>query len=129
MKHSALEIELVNALHNFRSWLGQHDRGVLLGVTLSCIPLPPVAVIGFLVGCANYYLVKREKLQISEARLIGIGLFAAVINVTVISLLFLYIIQATSSIEWEAKLETLRMVPNWYLTFIDWFKGTHRKTI
>ena len=104
MEPSALEKELLNSLLNFRSWLRGHDRGVIIGCAISCIPLPPITLIGLIVGYANHIFLKNGKLDNYEKRLIKIGIVIGIVNLVIGLGLVIYLFKSASSVEWTSLL-------------------------
>jgi hypothetical protein len=92
MGQSALEKEVIAALLNFRAWLKSHDRGVLIGFAMGCVPIFPVTLIGFFVCIFNQYLLIRGVLGFYEKRLIKMGLLISVFNLFfgIVIIVFLY---------------------------------------
>lgn len=129
MSHSALEIELLSLLHNLHAWLKKHDRGVLVGVLLSLIPFPPILALALLIGFFNYFLLSKSKLDVSEKRLISIGLLIAIANLFFSSIAIYYLLHATMSIEWNEKFSIFRKIQEWYLNLFDSFKNSKRMVI
>ena len=75
---SALELELRNLLFRLRNWLFRHDRAVLFGVALCCVPFPPANLLGLGITVVNLLLVRAGRLDRSEVPLLlaGCGMVA-----------------------------------------------------
>jgi hypothetical protein len=118
MEPSALEKELISFLYNFRSWLRSHDRGVLIGVVISCIPIPPITLVGLLVGCANHYFQKNGKLGVYENRIIKIGLVIGIVNLVIgLGIVFL-LFKSASSIEWTSLLSLAKEQISYFFDYV-----------
>ncbi|MDP9097333.1 MAG: hypothetical protein M3N26_12405 [Pseudomonadota bacterium] len=65
-----------------------HDRGVLLGVVFSIVPIPPVALTGLIISLFNLRLLARGALPPSERRLIHLSIIAATVSFVVGAALF-----------------------------------------
>jgi hypothetical protein len=61
--------------------LRSHDRGVVIGLSLSIFPLFPISLVGFLVTLYNYYLIKINKLSKNEAAIVRKTLFLGIATV------------------------------------------------
>lgn len=104
MEPSALEKELLHSLYNFKSFLRAHDRGVIMGCMLSCVPVPPVTALGLLVGVANKHLLKKGKLDIYEKGLVRAGLWIGTVNLILGFLAVFFLFKLGSSVEWGSLL-------------------------
>ena len=119
MKQSAIEKELLAYTLNLKYWLRSHDRGVIIAVLMGCIPILPITVIGFLLCLFNSHLLKKNKLELSEKRLIRVGLIIAMINIILGSLLILYIFNSASEVDWK---NFLHPIDNLFSYFIEMIK-------
>ena len=105
MKNNALEKEVIQLLHTLKSNLSYHDRGVILGLIFSCIPLFPISLFGLLISLLNLYLFKKNKLELGELKLIKLAILIGVINSIFSLLLFVYIYSLVSNINWGSLIE------------------------
>jgi hypothetical protein len=74
MNESAIERAVQGKLLWLKRELPRHDRGIVLALALSAIPVPPAPIAGLLLGVANYVLWKRGNLPASEAPILKISL-------------------------------------------------------
>lgn len=80
MNESAIEKELRGWLVSFRFELSGHDRGVLLGLVLSCVPMQPMCGLGLLISLWNLKLWRNRKLELHEGKLIHVAVICALIT-------------------------------------------------
>ncbi len=80
MYRNALEDDFRIRLAKLRTIVHFHDRGVLLGVVFSVVPIPPVALVGLIIGLFNLRLLARRMLPESERQLVRFSLMAALIS-------------------------------------------------
>jgi len=74
MHGSAIEHEAREWIARLRVELRTRDRGVLLGLLLSVVPIPPVALMGIVIDALNLRLLTRGRLAASERRLVRFSL-------------------------------------------------------
>lgn len=74
MHGSAIEHEAREWIARLRVEIRTRDRGVLLGLLLSLVPVPPVALMGIAIDAVNLRLLARGRLAASERRLVRISL-------------------------------------------------------
>lgn len=79
MSESAIERAARGKLLWLKKELPRHDRAVVLALALSAFPIPPAAIIGLLLGVANYILWRKGKLPASEAKLIRLTLVLGIL--------------------------------------------------
>lgn len=132
MTQSAFEKEMDRAAATFSAWTRSHDRGVMLGLLLGGIPVPPINLAGLMLTSFNYYLLRVKKLDYREARLIRISALVAVISLT-ISVGALYaLVQAVSQAGDAGMLASLidwvreHLDPIWSLLFNKSHPGSSR---
>ncbi len=75
---SAIEKELANKLYELRHATANHDRGVVWGMVLSCIPVPPISILAIIISLINLNLIKDGKLKVEERGMIIKSLSIAV---------------------------------------------------
>lgn len=80
MRESAIERELRGLASNFKFGLHGHDRGVLIGLALACIPIPPMCVLGLLVTLWNLKLWKEGKLELHERNIICLSVICGFLS-------------------------------------------------
>lgn len=102
MHKSVLEQELARKFETFRSDLRHHDRAVLLGFIFSVIPLLPISIIGIFLSLMNFWLYQSGKLEISERRMIVIGIWIGLINIAVGVAVTYYAATKFGSINWDS---------------------------
>lgn len=66
----------------------QHDRGVVLGATLAFIPVFPACTIGLIMSVLNCLLIRKGRLDRSEASFVKAGLVAGFLN----SVIWVYVL-------------------------------------
>src|SRR5579859_7641187 len=88
MYGSAIEQEARERVARLRIELRTRDRGVLLGLLLSVVPVPPVALMGIAVDTINLRLVARGRLDVRERRLVCISLTLGVVSLALSIVLF-----------------------------------------
>ena len=134
MHHSAIELEILSMIKRFKSWRNGHDRGVVLGLMLSCIPFPPISILGLLVGLFNLLLIQNAKLSSFEKQLVWTGIAISVINSASIIFLIIMIINGVKNLDlWGSnffdyleRLYSLFGMPDWLHKFIDLRQQTNR---
>jgi len=72
---SSLEYEMQKLLFRLRNRLRDTDRAVVIGATLSWVPVFPACTIGLLISVANLYLIKSNKLDHKNYRTVLISVF------------------------------------------------------
>lgn len=80
MYRNALKDDFRVGLANLNTIMYGHDRGVLLGFIFSVVPIPPVALVGIVLGLLNLRLLARGTLPESERYLVRLSLVAALIS-------------------------------------------------
>jgi hypothetical protein len=136
MSHSALELELIGLSKKFSTWRKKQDRGVLVGVLLSCVPLPPVSLLGLVVGLANFFLIKTGRLIVNEKNLVLIGIATSLTNTVLASIFWVFIFHNAGFLisqlgmvsDFFAHLTLIPKIPNWLFDLIDSAKITRRET-
>lgn len=93
MPDNALQQELLKRLEQLRARIALHDRGVLLGVALSVVPVFPVPVFGLLIGMVNRALHRGGKLSSFDYALVKVGLVLAVVTTSFAILTAVWILQ------------------------------------
>jgi hypothetical protein len=83
VRKSALEDEFRRHSQNLRWQILAHDRGVLLAAALSCVPIFPAAAFGLALGLFNRSLLRRGRLEASEAVVVRRFLVVAAINTVI----------------------------------------------
>jgi hypothetical protein len=109
MNGSAIENELRYRAAAFGRALREHDRGVVIGLILSIVPIPPVAVTAIVINAINSHLLARGRLALRERRLIHVSLILSVANLLLsgflfagLALLAVHSIAAIVAIIWHA---------------------------
>ena len=72
---SELEKQVLDKVDRLKRGLPSYDRGVIIGLFLSCIPLLPACLIGSLVSGLNLYLLKKNKIETKNAKFIHAGIY------------------------------------------------------
>jgi hypothetical protein len=136
MSHSAIEIEFLKLIKNTRLWLKSHDRGVMFGVVLSSIPLPPISILGILVGMANLFLIETSRLNGYEKKLVWYGILIAIVNTILMIILTFQFFQIAKSMDLkiiqsalDQQITILEKIAQWYINWVEQFSGTKRETI
>lgn len=88
---SSLEDELQKLLFQLRNKLQATDRAVVIGATLSWVPVFPACTIGLLISLANLYLIKTKKLDHKSYRTVLVSASIALLF-TLIWIVAFYII-------------------------------------
>lgn len=88
MYRNVLEDDFRGKFAKLKSRLHGHDRGVLLGLVFSLVPIPPVALAGLVIGLLNHRLLTRGRLPESERQLVLFSLGAALVSFVVGAALF-----------------------------------------
>jgi len=101
MTQSAIERELLGFVQSIGAWVRRHDRGVVIGITLSVIPVPIVSFAGLLVGLFNLTLLKSGKLDKSETQGIATGIVLSLICTAGSAFVFCYVYGRISSMGWS----------------------------
>jgi hypothetical protein len=104
---SVLEEEVLRKLTEWKTTISVHDRGVILGIFLSCFPLFPVALAGLIISLLNYWLWKRGRLDIFELTAIRKGIFLGILNTTLGLLILTIALQHLLDIDWHQLSELL----------------------
>jgi hypothetical protein len=102
---NVLQRELLKWIAEIRARLAVHDKGVLLGVALSLVPVLPIAAFGLLIGLLNRFLHKAGKLSGYDYELVKKGLVIGVANTVIGLLLMLWVIHLVQSLEVPAALQ------------------------
>ena len=96
MTQSAIERFLFLKAKGLRFfWIGR-DRGVLIGLLFSAIPLPPAFLLGWLVDLIHLHLLRTRRLSAREKPLVLISTVLALLN-TVLRAWIAHQIWATTS--------------------------------
>ena len=101
MQQSAIEKEFLNAIKCLRSWIRGHDRGVIIGLMMSIIPIPPITVAGLILGFANLVLLKAGKLDPCERKVIRNGIVIGVLICALGIFLSFYLYDFTAAFHWR----------------------------
>jgi hypothetical protein len=80
MYGSAIEHETREWIARLRIEIRTRDRGVLLGLFLSVVPVPPVALMGIAVDTMNLRLLARGRLAARERRLVRNSLILGLVS-------------------------------------------------
>lgn len=88
---SAIEKELANRIYALRYATANHDRGVVWGMILSCIPVPPISILAIIISYINLNLIKAGKLKEEERGIIMKSLYLATAMLT-LGIIFVYMI-------------------------------------
>jgi len=129
MTSSALEREFQHGLIRLRDFFKSHDRGVLLGLIFGCIPLPPLALIGFFISLLNLWLWKNHKLNYDEIRIIRPALMIATLNILLGILVSHFVLTAVFGMDW---LHLLKQWQSWITDMLyslwpfNWFPHKQR---
>lgn len=105
---SAIEVELLGFLQNFKHRIQKHDTGVLFGVAMSCVPIPFISLIGLFVGLMNRHLVRSRKLDIFENGLISTGIIISLAVTTASFAAGIFIFSYLSHIDHESAVAILQ---------------------
>lgn len=123
MDKSAIEKELFDAALNLKSWINSHDRGVIIGVLMACIPLLPVTTLGLILCVFNKILLNQGKLNLYEAQLIKNGIIISIGNLMLGSLIAFYLLQSIMTFRWGWAGMEFR---DWILSIINFIQNrTH----
>ena len=76
---SRLENEVRYLLFRLRNRLQDIDRAVVVGAALSWMPVFPACTVGLFISLANLYLIKADKLDRKNYRIVLISIFIAVL--------------------------------------------------
>ena len=88
---SAIEKELANRLYALRYAAANHDRGVVWGMVLSFIPVPPISILAIIISLINFKLLQAGKLKEEERSMIIKALSIAT-GMLVLGSFFVYMI-------------------------------------
>lgn len=113
MTTSAIERELQNGFIRLRGFFKSHDRGVVLGLIFSCIPLPPLALIGFFISLLNLWIWKNHKLNYDEIKIIRPALMIAALNILLGTLILYFVLATFFGTDW------LHLIKQWH----SWITG------
>ncbi len=91
---SVLEREVRLLLLRWREWAAEHDRAVLFGVLLCCVPFLPVSFLGLLITLGNLVLLRFGKLSPAERPLLIFALVMVAVWMLLWWLLFAMIAQS-----------------------------------
>lgn len=94
---SAIEQSIEALLMNVRDGVRTHDRGVVFGLLLTCIPFLPVTCFGLFITCWNYILYKYGRLDITERRLISAAFYIGTFNIILGVMLLVLLTTVASS--------------------------------
>ena len=108
MTTNVLRDELARYFSHARSAAGVHDRGVLLAVILSAIPVLPIPIFGLLLGLLNRRFCRAGKLPESEHTLVNRGLILAVVNIAIGAALTALVVHLFSSIPFNTIVDHAR---------------------
>lgn len=111
MEQSAIEREILAFTINLRLWIKGHDRGVLIGLLMACIPIIPVTTMGLLLCIFNKYLIKKSKLDIKENKIVIIGICISLLNLILGTLIVLFMFSTASMINWTDVLIGIKNIP------------------
>ena len=95
---SAIEESIETLLSNIRAGFRTHDRGVVFGLLLSCVPFLPVTLLGLFITGWNYLLLRQGRLGDSERKLIIAAFYVGAGNTVVGTALLLWITSAASDL-------------------------------
>lgn len=105
MPPSALESTIAQTLRTgrtfLRAFLLSHDRGVVLGVLLSLLPIPPLPVFGLVVCLANLALLRRGHLSPRERRTVRLGVMLSAVNTVLAVLLLTVLVHWAGALPWQ----------------------------
>ena len=111
MYRNALDHDIRVKLARLRTRFRSHDRGVLLGLVFSIVPIPPVAFVGLVIGLLNLRLLSRDALPPGERRLVRLSIAASVVSLVVGTALFVavgWLVLHSVSTHFPALLERLQ---------------------
>lgn len=94
---SALEKEILDFLATLKQRLKQRDRGVVMGLLLAIVPIPPAPMIGLLIAIMNMLLLKHGRIPEENSGWIKASLVFSVINITILILFAILLIGGMSS--------------------------------
>ena len=113
MSSSALGKEIQNTLIRLNGFFKSHDKAVLFGLLLGCVPLFPVALTGMIISLLNLWLWKNKKLEYAEIKIIRPALLIAILNILLGILLLHYLLTIIFGLDW------INLINRWQLWFKD----------
>ena len=119
MEQSAIEKELLGLIFNLRNSIRNHDRGVLIGFLMCCVPILPVTTIGLTVCLLNLYLINLGKLETTETKLIKMGLLISLLNLILGAVIFIVFYKSIISID---SMQIVIVIKNVYLSVLDFIR-------
>jgi hypothetical protein len=99
MTQNALQREFIKKIEELRSRIGIYDKGVLLGFTLSLVPIFPVAAFGLLIGVLNRALHKAGKLSGYDYELVRKGLLVGALNTFIGIVIIIWVVNLFQSLD------------------------------
>ncbi len=91
MYRSAIEEEIRFRASLVGAVLRGRDRGVFLGLLLSVVPIPPVALVGIAVNLLNLRLLASGRLPVTDRRLIRMSLAISLVNLAVCTVVCIWL--------------------------------------
>ena len=117
MPPSVLESTVRQSLYAARRTLLSHDRGVLLGILLSLVPIPPLPVFGLIINLANWTFLRSGRLPQSERGAVRLGLLLAIVNSVIVTVLVTILVRWAGSVQWTNVLASL---PHALTSLLPW---------
>ena len=121
MSRSILEEEISRRVTALRVRLALHDRGVVLGVLLSLVPIFPVPLIGLALGWFHARAHRAGKLSDFDHGLTRTGLMLAALNTVLSALLVLLFLQLARDTDWT---NLITYLPRHALEALRWLVGS-----
>lgn len=100
-RRSAIEEALAQSLRGLSFTIEDHDRGVVAGLLLSCVPILPLPVLGLAITLVNRALLRRGRLDLSERALLHRALWMGGINTVLGFVLAFAIGRIVFGLEWS----------------------------
>lgn len=113
MPSSALGKEIQETLIRLSSFFKSHDKAVLLGLLLGCVPFFPIPLIGMIISLLNLWLWKNKKLEADEIKIVRPALLVAFLNILIGILLLHYLLTIIFGLDW------INLINRWQLWVKD----------
>jgi len=101
MGRSVLEQEFARKTANLAARMRAHDRGVLLGVAFSLLPVFPLAFLGLAIGMFNRAMHRAGRLSDYDDALARRGVMLALVNCVLSVVLLVFLVRIAAGLEWH----------------------------
>lgn len=111
MTQSALESFVLGKMQSLRHGITRHDRGVLLGLMLSLVPIFPAPLFGLAIALFNRRFVRQGSISNDETTMIHVSIYIAIINSALAAALLWWVVHLLAGVNPKSIFSHLQFFP------------------